>query len=302
MLGLGVGHGDRVGMLALNEPEYFDLYFGLAKIGAILVPINYRLAGPEIQYILSDCAAKVFVFGHDYAEVTDSFRNDIQAKNFIAISDTPPDWAESYETLIGKASDEEPEMTGGGDDTLTILYTSGTTGRPKGAELTHLNYYWNSVNITATLAGAGDTMLVALPLFHVHGLGFALHTSLLAGAHVLLLDQFSPPRVIEALSKKAAPCVCTVFMAVPAMYVKLMDYLGDKKPDFEHIRLWTSGSAPLLAKDFERIHRIFGKKPVEREGMSETGMNFSNPLKGKRKTGSIGLPLPALRSRLERFL
>jgi malonyl-CoA/methylmalonyl-CoA synthetase len=86
-------------------------------------------------------------------------------------------------------------------------------------------------------------------------------------------------------------------MAVPAMYAKLMGYLGDERPDFEHMRLWTSGSAPLLAADFERIHRIFGKQPVEREGMSETGMNFSNPLHGKRKPGSIGLPLPGLKVR-----
>ncbi len=82
------------------------------------------------------------------------------------------------------------------------------------------------------------------------------------------------------------------------MYAKLMEYIGDKKHDFEHMRLWTSGSAPLLAKDYERIHRTFGKEPVEREGMSETGMNFSNPLRGKRKPGSIGLPLPALEVRI----
>jgi malonyl-CoA/methylmalonyl-CoA synthetase len=89
-----------------------------------------------------------------------------------------------------------------------------------------------------------------------------------------------------------------MFMAVPAMYAKLMEYLSDKRLDFGHMRLWTSGSAPLLAKDFERIHQIFGKEPVEREGMSETGMNFSNPLHGKRKPGSIGIPLPELKVRI----
>ena len=88
-----------------------------------------------------------------------------------------------------------------------------------------------------------------------------------------------------------------MFMAVPAMYGKLMEYLGDERPDFEHMRLWTSGSAPLLAADFERIEQIFGKQPVEREGMSETGMNFSNPLHGSRKPGSIGIPLPGLKVR-----
>jgi malonyl-CoA/methylmalonyl-CoA synthetase len=137
----------------------------------------------------------------------------------------------------------------------------------------------------------------ALPLFHVHGLCFALHTALLAGAHVVMLDQFSPRRIIQTLSRKDGPVACTVFMAVPAMYAKLMAYLGAERPDFSHMRLWTSGSAPLLPADFERILQIFGKEPVEREGMSETGMNFSNPLHGKRKPGSIGLPLPKLEVR-----
>ena len=185
------------------------------------------------------------------------------------------------------------------DEPGLIIYTSGTTGKPKGAVLTHKNLIHDARNIINIWEiSESDVLCHALPFFHVHGLCFALHTSLLAGAHVLLLDRFSPPRVIETLSKKEAPGPCTVFMAVPAMYAKLMEYLGDQRPDFEHMRLWTSGSAPLLAKDYRRIHRIFGKEPVEREGMSETGMNFSNPLRGIRKPGSIGLPLPALAVRI----
>jgi len=113
-----------------------------------------------------------------------------------------------------------------------------------------------------------------------------------------MLDQFSPQIVVEVLSKEGDARACTVFMAVPSMYGKLLDYVGDKKLDFEHMRLWTSGSAPLLPKDFERIRRAFGKEPVEREGMSETGMNFSNPVRGVRKPGSIGLPLPDLQVRI----
>jgi malonyl-CoA/methylmalonyl-CoA synthetase len=143
-----------------------------------------------------------------------------------------------------------------------------------------------------------DALCHALPLFHVHGLCFALHTAFLAGAHVVMLDQFTPEAVINALEKKEGEYACTVFMAVPSMYAKLMDYLGGRKPDFEHMRLWTSGSAPLLPQDFERIYQTFGKQPVEREGMTETGMNFSNPLRGKRKAGSIGYPLPDLEVRI----
>jgi len=120
----------------------------------------------------------------------------------------------------------------------------------------------------------------------------------MAGSHVIMLDRFSPEKAIEVLSKREGEYVCTLFMAVPSMYGRMMDYLGERSLDFGNIRLWTSGSAPLLVKDFERIKRVFGKEPVEREGMSETGMNFSNPLRGVRRPGSIGLPLPDLEVRI----
>jgi malonyl-CoA/methylmalonyl-CoA synthetase len=120
----------------------------------------------------------------------------------------------------------------------------------------------------------------------------------MAGSLIIMLDQFSPETVIDVLSKKEGEHACTLFMAVPSMYGKMMQVLGEKILDFGHMRLWTSGSAPLLVKDFERMRHTFGREPVEREGMSETGMNFSNPLKGKRKLGSIGLPLPNLNVRI----
>jgi len=132
----------------------------------------------------------------------------------------------------------------------------------------------------------------------VHGLCFALHTVLLSGAHVRLLDQFRPECVVAELSRTTGHAVCSVFMAVPAMYTKLIDFIGNKRPDFSHMRLFTSGSAPLPAKEFERMTQVFGLEPVEREGMSETGMNFSNPLNGKRIPGSIGIPLPGLQVRI----
>jgi malonyl-CoA/methylmalonyl-CoA synthetase len=143
-----------------------------------------------------------------------------------------------------------------------------------------------------------DALCHALPLFHVHGLCFALHTALLSGSHVFLLDAFSPESVMNILEKGDGRDACTVFMAVPSMYARLMDLMEKRKPDLRHIRLWTSGSAPLLPKDFQRIKTLVGKEPVEREGMSETGMNFSNPLRGTRKAGSIGLPFPGLEVRI----
>ncbi|MBU2498856.1 MAG: AMP-binding protein, partial [Proteobacteria bacterium] len=168
-----------------------------------------------------------------------------------------------------------------------------------GALLTQKNLMHDAKNIIRIWEIREDDVLChALPLFHVHGLCFALHTSLMAGSHVLMLDAFAPEAVFDVLSKKGGEYGCTVFMAVPSMYAKMLDYLGEKDLDLDHIRLWTSGSAPLLVADFERIKRRLGKEPVEREGMSETGMNFSNPLRGKRKPGSIGTPLPGLKVRI----
>jgi malonyl-CoA/methylmalonyl-CoA synthetase len=114
-----------------------------------------------------------------------------------------------------------------------------------------------------------------------------------------MLDTFAPENVTAELSRNSGSDICTVFMAVPAMYTKLLDFLEAKKrPDFSHLRLITSGSAPLLIKEFNRITEVFGQEPVEREGMSETGMNFSNPVHGRRIPGSIGLPLPELEVRI----
>jgi malonyl-CoA/methylmalonyl-CoA synthetase len=138
----------------------------------------------------------------------------------------------------------------------------------------------------------------ALPLFHIHGLCFALHTCLLSGAHVRLLHRFDATAVLAELSATPFDSPCTVFMAVPTMYAKMMASLAGAPRRFDHLRLLTSGSAPLLVSEFERIESVFGQRPVEREGMSETGMNFSNPIAGERKPGSIGLPLPGVKVRV----
>jgi malonyl-CoA/methylmalonyl-CoA synthetase len=121
---------------------------------------------------------------------------------------------------------------------------------------------------------------------------------LLMGSQIVMLEKFSAEHVINILSRKEGKDTCTLFMGVPAMYGMLMAYLGEKNIDFGHVRLWTSGSAPLPIEDFYRIRQVFGKEPVEREGMSETGMNFSNPLSGKRKPGSVGCSLPGLQVRI----
>jgi len=236
MLRLGVEPGDRVAMLALNEPEYFDMLFGLGKIGAMLVPVNYRLAGPEIAFILSDCEARVLVFGKEYTDTVETIRTEIPVKEFVAISDDAPAWASSYETMIGGSSDQEPEIRGGDDDTLTILYTSGTTGRPKGAELSHAYYFWSSVNLMATLGvQIGDSSLVALPLFHIGGLA-GPPWFVYQGVKTVLLRSLDPKRFLELLGEEKV----TGFGSVPA----LLDFLK-LVPDFEKYD-WSSVKVILV--------------------------------------------------------
>ncbi len=292
-LELGVKKGDRV-ILHLQKSLFFVVAsLALQKMGAIAVPLNPGFKKSEMSYLIKDVDAKLAVSGPEQELILREI--DPRLSTMVIHTETP------YQDLdfFRSASDVVTQVEIQPEDPGLIIYTSGTTGKPKGAILTQKNLVHDARNIIRIWEITGsDVVCHALPLFHVHGLCFAFHTALIAGSHVLMLDEFSPETALEVLSRKKGKYLCTLFMAVPSMYGKMMEYLGEKLVDFNHIRLWTSGSAPLLVKDFDRIERIFGKEPVEREGMSETGMNFSNPLRGVRKPGSIGIPLPDLEVRV----
>ena len=257
------------------------------------MPLNPGLRQSEMAYLLEDTDAKLVLSGSEQTTTI----SEIDPQMAVVIIPTERPYQEL--DLFRSSSSSIAQIDIKPEDAGLIIYTSGTTGKPKGVILTQKNLVHDARTIIKIWEIAGpDVLCHALPLFHVHGLCFALHTALMMGSHVIMLDTFSSEKVIEVLAKKEGQHVCTIFMAVPAMYTELMDYLGERKLDFGHIRLWASGSAPLLANDFKRIESVFGKEPVEREGMSETGMNFSNPLKGVRKPGSIGLPLPDLEVRI----
>jgi malonyl-CoA/methylmalonyl-CoA synthetase len=290
---LGVAKTDRV-ILCIQKSLIFVIsHLALQKIGAIAVPLNPGFKKSELDYLLHDADPKLILTEPD----KEGLITEIDSSLTTLMVDTQKPYQDI--DFFRSAPEEYDRVAIEPDDPGLIIYTSGTTGKPKGAMLTQKNLVHDAKNIIHIWEiSQTDALCHALPLFHVHGLCFALHTAFLAGAHVVMLDQFTPEAVINALEKKEGEYACTVFMAVPSMYAKLMDYLGGRKPDFEHMRLWTSGSAPLLPQDFERIYQTFGKQPVEREGMTETGMNFSNPLRGKRKAGSIGYPLPDLEVRI----
>ncbi|UCF83334.1 MAG: acyl--CoA ligase [Desulfobacteraceae bacterium] len=292
-LELGVNKGDGVILYLQKSLIFVAAYLGLQKIGAIAVPLNPGFKKSEMSYLVNDADAKLALSGSEQEAIIKEI--DPALRTIVVDAERPYQDLDFFRT----ASDVMPDLKVDPEDVGLIIYTSGTTGKPKGAMLSQNNLVHDARNIIKIWEITESDMLChALPLFHVHGLCFALHTALMAGSHVLMLNEFSPDKVTGVLAKKEGEYTCTLFMAVPSMYGKLMDYLEGKNLDFEHMRLWTSGSAPLLVKDFKRIKNIIGKEPVEREGMSETGMNFSNPVRGIRKPGSIGLPLPDLEVRI----
>jgi malonyl-CoA/methylmalonyl-CoA synthetase len=293
----GVEKGDRVILFLQKSLNAAIAHLAIQRIGGVSVPLNPGFKSSEMEYLLNDAQARLVLCDagrRDWIFEIDSCAQVLELQTHL-----PYQAMTSGRRSVGTTDDSNV----GPDDPGLIIYTSGTTGNPKGAVLTQQNLTHDAATIiSAWEISQADVLCHALPLFHIHGLCFALHTALLSGAHVVLLDAFDPGTVLEVLACKKGDAACTMFMAVPAMYSKLMDRLeadfGGTPPDFSHIRLLTSGSAPLLPQEFERIEALFGQAPVEREGMSETGMNFSNPLHGNRVPGSIGIPLPGVQVRI----
>jgi malonyl-CoA/methylmalonyl-CoA synthetase len=293
LMKMGFKKGERAILLMPKSIEQVAIHLGVQKVGAISVILNPGFKKDEIGYFLKDTDAKIVIVGEKEKALIQS----IDEKRRIVSIDTETPFSD------GKLFPEVPCQTfhteGNSEDPAILIYTSGTTGQPKGAVLTQQNLTQDAKNIIQIWEiTEGDVLCHALPLFHIHGLCFALHTSLIAGVKILMLDEFSSETIINILSRKEGDLACTMFMGVPTMYLKMIERMEGRNWDFSHIRLFASGSAPLLPKDFERIKKVFGKEPVEREGMSETGMNFSNPLRGMKKPGSIGLPLPNVRVRI----
>ncbi len=293
LIEMGLKKGERVILYMPKSMQQVIFHFGVQKAGAISVILNPGFKKDEMAYFLRDTDAKILVAG----KKEEALIRTIDDKRLILSVDTESPFHQ--EKLFPEYSFQISNPESLSHDPALLIYTSGTTGQPKGAILTQENLTQDAKNIIHIWEiTERDVLCHTLPLFHVHGLCFALHTALIAGAKIVMCDEFSPEAAIEILSMQEGELACTMFMAVPTMYLRMIDRMEGKKQNFSHLRLLASGSAPLLPKDFEKIREVFGKEPVEREGMSETGMNFSNPLRGIKKSGSIGLPLPNVEVRI----
>jgi malonyl-CoA/methylmalonyl-CoA synthetase len=264
LIAQGVRRGDRVALQAEKSPEGVMVYLGVLMAGAVFVPLNSAYTKAEIDYFLSDAEPKVFI-------------TDPQA-------------------FLRAAADREPMMSAqvrSGDDLAALIYTSGTTGRSKGAMLSHRNLAENALALHAAWGfSETDVLLHALPVFHVHGLFVALSCALLSGAPMIWLPKFLDREVIAGLKR------ATVMMGVPTFYTRLLAN-RDFTPELaRHVRLFISGSAPLLPSTFAEFEERTGQRILERYGMSEAVILTTNPLNGERIAGSVGYPLPGVELRI----
>jgi long-chain acyl-CoA synthetase len=292
LLEKGLTKGDRVCIFMQNSPEFIVSHFGIIKAGCITVPLNVMYRKRELVHMVNDSGATVMVTSEGNLPYVLEVRNDLKSlREIIVTSSNVPEGCLSFYRLLENGVDKPTDVRNADDDVAVICYTSGTTGSAKGAMITHSNFISNISTLSQLWELTDrDKLMMALPMFHVHGLGIAVHGMVYCGYTMVLLERFDAKKVMEGIDKYK----CTVFMGVPTMYIKLLE-LDDCKYDLSSMRLWTVGSAPMPVDAMEKFKERYGFELLERYGMTETAVVIaSNPLKGKRKPGSVGLPIPGV--------
>jgi malonyl-CoA/methylmalonyl-CoA synthetase len=301
---LGLQQGDRVAIQLSKCLEFILIHLATVKLDAISLPLNLAYPPDELKYFLEDSGAKLFFALESAKDKIQSILTELpDLQECIFLDPAKPQEFQllitnyktgGFDTPFAKSA-QGYSTTSATNDTAVIIYTSGTTGRPKGAEITHGNL---TSNLEALHSAWGwqvdDLLLHVLPIFHVHGLFVALHGALYAGATTLLMREFNAQKALELLSSGR----CTVFMAVPTIHKRLLDTPNASQFDLSRVRLITSGSDRLPDEVFIGFQQTFGYTLLERYGMTETGMNCSNPLLGERRIGSVGRPLPGVEVRI----
>ena len=280
----GVGYGDRVSILAHNSVVYLDLFYGCAKIGAIFTPLNWRLAAPELAYIVNDCTPKALLVGPDFAETAGQIEGPIAPEQITPLA--------RYEAALFRQPAQEPKRPSSltAESTHCILYTSGTTGRPKGALIPQRQVLWNCVN-TAVSWGLTeqDISPVFTPLFHAGGL-FAFLTPLFyLGGRIVLGKGFDPAQTLDTILAEK----CTVILGVPTLFQMWLDAPNFADLDFSHVHFFISGGAPCPPSLMEKWRAAKGVVFRQGYGLTEVGPNcFSmTDAESVPKTGSVGKPI-----------
>ena len=264
---LGVKPGDRVALLCLNGIEFVDCYFAAAKLGAVIVPLNWRLTAPELTFILKDCGAKVLVFGSAFGEVVEAIQaagDQTDLASFVEIGETAA-WATPYTRAIDPTQTHEPPTTPGNDEPLTIVYTSGTTGLPKGVVHTHRTAINGILNVLATIElTQSDRYLLVLPLFHV-GASTPMLSHLYRGGALVLMAQFDPAKMWQVIEDERI----TKTLAVPAMLNFMLQVPGFQDHDLSSLHSILSGASPVPVELIRKYHAM-GIEIHQVYGMTET--------------------------------
>ncbi|MDR3566572.1 MAG: malonyl-CoA synthase [Syntrophobacteraceae bacterium] len=290
LVALGVRPGDRVAVQVKKSPRALCLYLGSLRAGAVYLPINDAYLANEVEYFLADAEPRVFVCAPQACAMAEKAASKAGVSHVVELDgDGEGSLARKADTQPGNFS----KSLSGGDDLGAILYTSGTTGRSKGAMLSHRNLAVNGEALKNHWGfGPGDVLLHMLPIFHVHGLFVATHCVLLSGGRMFFEPRFDTARALRLLPRS------TVFMGVPTYYARLLA-APELTPELcSNMRLFVSGSAPLSIETFEKFTTVTGHTVLERYGMTEGGMFCSNPLVGKRRGGTVGFPLEGVSVRV----
>ncbi|MBC2666738.1 malonyl-CoA synthase [Novosphingobium flavum] len=290
LVSLGVQAGDRVAVQVEKSIEMLLLYLGCLRSGAVFLPLNTAYTAGELDYFVADAEPALFVC--DPAR-RDAIKALPAARGLSHVETLDGARGGSLAQLARSAPAVFAAVDRGDDDLAAILYTSGTTGRAKGAMLSHDNLASNAFTLRDVWQfSSQDVLLHALPIFHTHGLFVATNVTLAAGASIIFLPAFDVGDVIRALPR------ATVMMGVPTFYIRLLQQPGFVRELVSHMRLFVSGSAPLSADIHREFRERTGHAILERYGMTETNMNTSNPYIGDRIAGTVGLPLPGVDVRI----
>lgn len=287
---LGLARGDRVALQTEKSPEALAIYLACLRGGFVFLPMNTAYRTDEVDYIVGNAEPSLVICDPSLEGALKEVCAGHGTPNLLMLD---ADAGGSFIDASAAVTDELEPAECAATDLAAILYTSGTTGKPKGAMLSHGNLAANGLALRDSWRFTKeDTLLHALPIFHAHGLFVACHCALLSGAKMIWLRKFDREDVIRELPR------ATTFMGVPTFYTRLLSGEDFCRAPVSHMRLFTSGSAPLLAETFEEFRARTGHAILERYGMTETGMNTSNPYDGERRPGTVGFPLPGVEVRV----
>lgn len=288
---MGLSEGDRIGILAVNDPRFLILLFGAAKVGLVVVPLNYRLSVPELAFQIRDAGVQVLFLGPEQADMLKGLQEQASLEQVVVLAEEPIPGAMAYPEWVADQPEEEPGGPIPWDRPFLIVYTSGTTGRPKGAVLTHANQFWNAMNdIIALRITAEDTTLTLLPLVHVGGIGLFTLPTLLVGGRVVMPRRFHPDEALQLIERERV----TIVMGVPAIFQMLLASPLFDRVDLSSVRAFYNGGdrCPLeVVKAFRQRGLPFGGG----YGLTETSptafmLEPEEFEKGTQALGFIGKP------------